>query len=535
MSNKVSKSGKKSSSVDSVALFSGIISKAVGVYLVVMFTVFPLFATDMYYDILNDKYYVFFYSTIALFAAFLIVTLIGVMGGALRGEGGKRFFRGFTRFSKTDIFFLAFFVCVILSTVTSEWVYESFWGNMGRLQGMFFFLICFVSYMIVTRFVEFKPYYLYLFLLAGTFLCFWGVTDYLGVDLFGWRADANDYVGMLIFTSSIGNVNTATAVFALYAGAAAVMSIKHKYPWFFIVSELVCLMALVTGMSDNAVLAVAGLYGILPFWCFSEKRGVVRYAILVSVLFLALGLTGTLTMHWTRTPVMPEWGWNSGVFLSIANHYAKYCYLAAGIFAVLSAGLFAAFRTKLGTPARGLWIAWAVIFAAVVLTVVFAFIDVNRGGHAELWGPAGTYLLFNDRWGTNRGYAWRSAFEFFRDFGFGKKLFGTGPETYAIFMAQYNYYDMIDFMDAVFDSPHSEPIQMIFTTGVAGAVCYYGAMITGIVRGIRKNEWTAAFAFAMIAYLFASLINISVPISTPLLIVALELCAAVSSQDDKKE
>ncbi len=535
MSNKVSKASKKSVSVDGVSLFSGIISKAVGVYLVVMLAVFPLFASDMYYNILDDRYYVFFYSTIALFAAFLIVTLIGVMGGALRGEGGKRFFRRFTRFSKTDIFFFAFFVCVVLSTVTSEWVYESFWGNMGRLQGMFFFLICFVSYFIVTRFVDFKPYYLYLFLLVGTFVCFWGVTDYLGIDLFGWRADANDYVGMLIFTSSIGNVNTATAVFALYAGAAAVLSIRHKVPWFFMVSELICLMALVTGMSDNAVLAVAGLYGILPFWCFDQKKGMVRYVILLSVLFLALGLTGSLTLHWTRTPVMPQWEWNSGVFLTIANHYTKYCYLAAAFFAALAAGLFAAFRTKLLTPAKGFQIAWAVLFTAVVLIVVFAFVDVNCSGHTEFWGPAGTYLLFNDRWGTNRGYAWRSAFEFFRDFGFGKKLFGTGPETYAIFMAQYNYYDMIEFMDAVFDSPHSEPIQMIFTTGVAGAVCYYGAMITGIVRGIRENEWTAAFAFAMIAYLFASLINISVPISTPLLMVALELCTAVSYQDDKKE
>ena len=532
MSNKVSKKGSGAKKNDGAALITEIISKMTSVYVLLLFSVFPLFATDKYYNVLRDKYYFFFYSTIAVLVIAVLVIAVGFMGGLLKGEAGERFIDKLTDITITDKFFMAFFACAFISTFTSEWIYESFWGNVGRLQGLFFFAICYICYYLITRFFTFKPFYLYVLLAVGTLTCLWGITDYLGLDILGWRADAQDYIGMLVFTSSYGNVNTATEVFAVFAGLAAVLSVGHEKPWIFYVSALICFMGMITGFSDNAFLAVCGIMGLLPFWCFNDRKGVIRYLILCAVLLLSMALTGWLTSVWTKTPVLPEWHW--GVLLVLANKHAGLCLLAAVSVSGLAALLYLIWKKDTDAQAPFLKRAWYFIFAATVLFVIFAFIDANAGKHAGLWEPLSGFLIFNDRWGTNRGFAWRKAWEFFKDFSIIKKLFGTGPETYAIFMAKYCYYEMIDFMDAIFDSPHSEPIQYFFTTGVFGGICYYATIISGVARGFKRNLWSAAFAFAVIGYTFASIIDISVPIATPYLIFSLALSVSAQYGDNKE-
>ena len=58
--------------------------RAAGVYVLIMFTVFPLFVHNGYLEVSDDKYYVFVFSTIALalvFAAASAVELIRVLRG----------------------------------------------------------------------------------------------------------------------------------------------------------------------------------------------------------------------------------------------------------------------------------------------------------------------------------------------------------------------------------------------------------------------------------------------------------------------
>lgn len=510
--------------------FTGIISKITGIYVFLMCTGFTLFVVDMYYNILKDKYYFFFYATLACAGLCLLTFLFGLCLGAFRGKM-RASFPGFTKLTGTDWLFLAFFACAAVSTFTSEWLYESFWGNMGRLQGLFFYIICLVSYFLITRFFRFRPVYAYAFVITGCVMCLWGVLDYLGLDPLGWREDANDYMGMLIFTSTIGNVNTYTECASVFAGAASALAMKHRHPLPFYLAAFICFAGLITGTSDNALLGMAGIFGLLPFWCFDRKKGVIRYLLLLFVLALSFASVGILTEKWTGELILKSYSW--GVLLKIANGAVKPMLALSAASLVFAGFLRILFRKKLDHPATGFRILWFFVFFGVILLVVLCFADANRGNHAEFWAPYKDFMIFNDRWGTNRGYAWRSSFEFFRGFSLWKKLFGSGPETYAIFMGQYNYYEMIDFMDAVFDSPHSEPIQMLFTTGILGFLAYYGAMITAIIRAVRKNKWAAVFAFALVGYLFASAINISVPISTPFAVLCLGLAASVKYQNEQ--
>ena len=54
--------------------------------------------------------------------------------------------------------------------------------------------------------------------------------------------------------------------------------------------------------------------------------------------------------------------------------------------------------------------------------------------------PFEKYLLFNDDWGTHRGYIWHLAIRIYQKFPILHKLFGYGPDTFGIITVQ-GYFD----------------------------------------------------------------------------------------------
>lgn len=529
MSSKMSE--KKNTQRAEQEIFLGLsngMTKIVSVYVVLMLAVFPLFITDKYYNCLRDKYYFFFYATAAAAALILILYLAGLVMGAYKNVSLKSVFG---KLSVPDAFMIGFLVICTVSTCFSEWKFESFWGNMGRLQGLFFYLLCGVGYFLVTRGYRFSRKHIYLFLASGIIVLLWGFADYLGIDPLGWRADADNYWAMLMFTSTIGNVNTFTAMAAFYFGISAYLTAKLEKPWFAMTVFFIAALALITGQSDNAVFSSAAVFAILPFILFRNRKGMAGYFSLLSLYTAALAFTGLVTSKWTASKVLYESNW--GVLLEIANGSAAYCFAAAVIFAAAAVFLFLFRKENREKEIRWLRPAYGILFALIAGAVMFAVFDANSGNHKEFWKPLEGFLVFSDSWGTNRGYAWRNTFDFFKRFGFFRKLFGSGPETYSIYMAKNCYYEMIELSNSVFDSPHSEPIQMLFTTGIAGFVSYYGFFASALKKAFGRGTWSRACAIAVIAYLSASLINISVPLTTPLLFLLAALPLTIGDKDEE--
>ena len=50
-----------------------------------------------------------------------------------------------------DIALLLFLIIAALSTALSDYVFESFWGNEGRLSGLFLLLLYGISFFIISR------------------------------------------------------------------------------------------------------------------------------------------------------------------------------------------------------------------------------------------------------------------------------------------------------------------------------------------------------------------------------------------------
>ena len=175
--------------------------------------------------------------------------------------------------------------------------------------------------------------------------------------------------------------------------------------------------------------------------------------------------------------------------------------------------------TKL--PKR-LWTGLIVLCIAVVIGIL---VDANSGNHAALWQPFSSFLCFNDKWGTGRGFAWRMALTYFvNDMPLLQKLFGYGPDTYYMITMDNYFQDMVNAGYGMFDSAHNEYLNYLMTIGIAGLLAYLWLCLR-FLKTWRRRAQTRPLYYApmlmLLAYSAQAFINICVPIVYPILAVAM--------------
>ncbi|MDO4439414.1 MAG: O-antigen ligase family protein [Eubacteriales bacterium] len=547
---------------------ANIISNYVGVYVFIILAVFPLFVTRKYFNILEDKFYLFWVSTAVVTALSIITALVFYIKERSKGRHStpkhksKEFRSEEDRSGKAglglsvkelvgklrleDIFFVGFMLVSIISTVFSKWQYEAFWGNMGRYQGLFLWIWYAASYVLISRFFRFKKVYIDIFLIAGALLAAFAVTDYFQLDIFGWQAAIADAKVRTDFSSTIGNVNSLTAVLGMYLGVSALMFVsekKHGKTIFYYFITALMFMALAAAQSDNAVLGIALLFGLLPFFAWKTKGGLLRYFMLLAVFVASLCLLGSLTS--LHGAVIHEAAF--GVLLVLANKAKSLLgiLLLVLIFICILIDAMILFEARRGnktivscmqeTLSRNFRIAWGILCLAFFILLAMMFYDANHGGHPEFFAPLSNIFIFDDNWGTFRGYNWKMLLGYMGDFSLFNKLFGAGPESYGIYTKVYDYYSTIDFMKQTIDSPHNEFLQYLFCTGILGVITYYGGLLIACVKMLfsKFSGISSAFAFAVLMYTAQSLINISVPVATPLAIVLLAIGVNVAHKGER--
>lgn len=481
---------------------------------------FPLAVTDRYFNILQTKYY-FYIGAVVL----LVVGL--VIAACKEHERVEAYFSKFSwnglmsKFSITDYALLAFLIIAAISTISSEYVYESFWGNEGRYSGLFLLSMYGIAYFCVTRFGKMRKWYLDAFLIGSMLVCLFGITDYFKMDILHFK------VGMLeeqkfMFTSTIGNINTYTALVGMITAVSAVLFAteeKWKKQCFYFICLVISFFALIMGMSDNAYLSLGALFGFLPLYLFGTKRGVKAYLMIIATFFSVIQC-----IDWINAGLGDRVLGIESAFNLIVN-YSGLLFIVIGLW-VLVAALhgFDYWKKDNGTTEfKWLKIVWLIILIACVLGVGYALIDVNVMGNTERYGALGSYLLFNDDWGTHRGYIWRNAIECFQEFPLTKKLFGFGPDTFGIVLlnkTKNNIYGEI------FDNAHNEYLHYLITVGIAGLAAYLVFLISFIGRVIRKaagNRIVMAVFFAVVCYGTQAFVNLNLPIATPVMWMCLTL------------
>lgn len=510
------------------------------VFTLIIIAVFPLFFRNYYFDILTVKY-IFYYGTIISMAVVMLVaSIVFLFLDKSRYDWAtikslKRQF-SFKSFRKSDWAMIAFLIAVAISTFQSDYFYESFWGNEGRFMGMFLILLYGVSFFIIGHCLKFKQWFLDVFLFAGMIACIIGIMQFFKYDPIGFKKGltASDFPS---FTSTIGNINTYTSYVALISGMGTVLFAieknKIRRAWYLF-TVIISIFALITGISDNAYLALLALFGLLPLYLFNNLKGLKRYMVLVAILFTEFQFIDMISQKYPEHVLKINGLFNVIVGYDKLAHFVVMLWGICIVLYVLDACISKDSIMKKDNN-LGRWI-WLGLLIIIVMAGCYILYDANIAGNADKYGALKKYLVINDDWGTHRWYIWRIGMESYAKFPFIHKIFGYGPDTFGIITVHNFYEEMISRYNEKFDSAHNEYLQYLITIGIVGLAAYLTLLFTSIVEMIRaskKRPVMMALAFALVCYGAQAAVNISVPIVAPIMMTL--LMVGVSGASDGRE
>ena len=120
-------------------------SRIVDIFVLLILVGLPLVFQDFYFNILVVKYYYYCAMVIGMVVFTVIVAIIYIRRDKLYFGGETlKLIRGDLKVSSLQIVdwaMIAFALAAVISTLQSEYVYESFWGNEGRYCGLFLILL----------------------------------------------------------------------------------------------------------------------------------------------------------------------------------------------------------------------------------------------------------------------------------------------------------------------------------------------------------------------------------------------------------
>lgn len=524
----------------------------VGLWVMAMFTIFPLIYNDFYFDILQTKYY-----TVLTLSIIMILALIVICGFA---GGFKNFFdnlnkKGFVvwfkeEFSIWDICIMVFWLMSALSTAfAGRFIMESITGDKGRYSGLLLISIYVILYFTVSRMFSFGKVYFTVFLAVSIPVCLFGYTDYFNMDILGFKEKISPEQWP-IFTSTIGNINTYTAVLAFYIAIAGTLFITTPFKSdngrgesigkivFYYVIMLMNFIALAMGTSDNGYLTLAAFFSLVPFVAFRTMEGVRRFILTIFTYLLGIKIIQLINISYAGKVLGI-----SGLYDFISDFkYLDLVIVALAIVVIIMYVLEYRKKEKRRDNEvllRSLRYIWLAILVIMLAAIVFMGMKINSDVTAakEKYGALADYFVFNDSWGTFRGYIWRAAVEEYMKFPLLHKIFGSGPDTFGLYIGLLRNEEMTSVTGQFFDATHNEYIQFLFTLGPIATIAYILALILPSVEALRTRlfylrdntmlPYLYACAIAVICYATQAVVNLNLPVVTPFLWIFLSIMVAI--------
>ena len=431
---------------------------------------------------------------------------------------------------------------VISWILCKDWRWEAFWGTSGRYNGVFLMTIYMMTYFLVTRFYRLKQWYLDAFLAVGVFVCVFGITDYFQMDILGFKVNMMD-TQKSIYTSTFGNINTCTIYVAALLAISMILFTQEKNQkrmfWYY-GNMILTSFALIMGSSDNAYLSLAAIFGLAPLWLFQTKTGLRRYVISLATFFTVILCINGINKAYASSVL----GIDSAFKLIAGTKFLPVLVVLLWVIAVVlifmnrkpQALMNRTTDDSMNKVAVCIWIG---VIAVVCLAVLFVLYDANFGGHADKYGALSSYVVFNDEWGTQRGYVWKRAMEIYtKKLNLLQKIFGYGPDTFALIMQYYYPGEMQNGRMVIFDSAHNEYLHYLVTTGFVGMASYLVFMVSSIVamaKKIKEQPIVAAVMLAVTAYAIQAVVNINLPIAMPIILQLLAMGVGRKKTADKAE
>lgn len=494
------------------------------IYLLLMFGLFPVFCTDGFFNIRHDRYYFFLALSLAVLAILGLLWFLEMperkkLPYAVRTAEAVSAGAWYQRLSLSDWGMLGFLVCCAVSTVLSPHFPDALWGTAGRNNGLVLMVVYVAVYFAVSRCGEYRPFLFIALAAVSAFVSLVAVLNFFHLDPLGMLEPLSEN-DKLRFFSTIGNKNLLSAYLCITVPALVTWFVHtrdSRTGWLYLTASALGFAAMMAADSDSGFLGMGVFTAVCLIWYAREPEKLRKLLLALTLMLLSAKLLA----------IIP--GENKG--MGTLQSFLVYSPGSLCLLAVLAAQTVLMYFIHRKAPDRKLppslrWVLVGVLgcglLACVALTVYFTVIDPEVPIEAP-W----TLLRIDDRWGTNRGFMWRRSADIFAQASLLEKLFGTGPDTFYYAFRPY-FGELSKLGDGSTNAAHNEYINYLITVGVLGLVCYLVAVIGAVVKGFKgakEDPVRTAACAAVISCAAQALVNIAQPITMPLFILFLALCA----------
>ena len=478
--------------------------KITGVYLFLLFTVFPLAVHWGYSDILMVKTGIFYLLT-GSYSLFIIFFLI---------KNFKNYADSFlhVHFSFMDSLIVCFGLELMVSWLFCLDKKGQFFGIYGRNLGFLAYFFCVLLFYFVTRFLCFSQYILTGLLAAGAVVGMIAVCNFLGFDPLSMYQQFETNPD---FMSTMGNINTLSAYLGLlvpfgmvlFCVSSEIMS-KAVYGGFCLWGFL----GMTAANSDSAFLTVGAAFVLLLLLGKKKENGICFVLLGLEFSLANFGMAVLRQMRGEVHCIAVRQGIPK-LFLDIRVNLPL-----AVFFGILLLGFYICNMWK--KDSEKYWFFWRKCMIALLLAVfllllaVIFYVNWNFGRKEarEYLGSFYRYFYFSGSWGTKRLRIWRAALTVFGRMPILRKLIGMGPAGFYSAAQTYLTAGELHIFDGqgILIDTHNVYLQILVSFGIIGFFLYFGIFVFACVQFFRKagtKSYMLAFAVLEIAYLIQALAN----------------------------
>lgn len=468
---------------------------------VFMLCVIPLLYHDAFFDINRYK---------VKAVCRVLPVLAALMLAALAADPQRRKrLSGLRDGGMTQLAMLMLMIACIVSCALAGFDEDVLTGSKGRYCGLYFMLCCMAAFFIMSTghlcFRALMP----AILLCAAAIAALGFANAIGYDPLGFYARIKKGQEP-VFLSTIGNFDfygTFLVMMLSLSGAQAVFSPGKGMRALGFACAVMIEFGATASRTDSAF---AGMH-LACFLLFALSGGrfdrMARALALWGICFLSLPLTYALLEKSIYSPAI------AGLPKILYEMYAAWI-LAAVLLALAAVCLLLMRRGATPPGRKRLLIAMLCLFALGVLLLAAAIVYFSVFNTRARLGGAASFLRFNDRWGSLRGFAYIRSLRAFADYDLQKKLFGAGMErTLSVLKPYFDNPDMLKY--GVFNDPHCQLLQMLLTCGLFGMIAFallYVSALCLFFRHAGEDPVLCGVLCAIWSYIIILLINVTQPI-----------------------
>ena len=501
------------------------------IYVMLMFTMFPLFLSNYYYAVRRDK-----------FALFVVLTSIaGVAVGAValatflgrNNEYNKKLntYHDPFKLSLTDIGVFAFAFVSVISTLASDSISHSFMGLTtyvsgyyesgqpitknfgGRNMGLLMILMLVICYLVISRFFFNRKFVYYAIFAGMTIVIMLAIFNYHSVDPLGiFEHHAGDKTVEQNFTSTIGNKNYLSALVCISLMFSVGMAMATKDTVMRIVAFVstgIQFMGLLVATSDGGFLGFFAAMAVLLVIACRDHKKLMWYFLGIAIMMASAKFLAVFERK--------SKGYSSfSSFFIESNLVFALMIIALVIFAAFY--ILSRQNENFSLPSYLIYIVLGII-ALAVATIVALFINYSV---IDTTTPLAKdsflrFFRYNDYWGTHRGFFWNRTINVFGDMSLFEQLFGAGPETYYFKFEPYFGELTAMFNEGTVNAAHNVYLNYLITHGIVGLAAYLifvGAAIVSCFKRAKENPLALACLGVIVAYATQDIVNIANPVNT---------------------